>query len=162
MQVYTGMLPCLAPFMASNYANSYLVPISFWMLTMPWIFFSDLAFQACISFYSVLDKVAPECFCLVRLKMPFLSCSAAAGEGTKLDWTYFKQCLKSNIKRCLAVVIYFGRRDRPPPPRQDSASGLYKGPPAALLQDPSLWYFTTKISVVRPFSVLRKDEIGPQ
>ena len=35
-------------------------------------FLSDLAFQACISFYSVLDKVAPECFCLLRLKMPLL------------------------------------------------------------------------------------------
>ena len=27
------------PFMVSNHANSYLVPISFWMLTLPWIFY---------------------------------------------------------------------------------------------------------------------------
>ena len=49
---------------------------------------------------------------------------------------------------------------RPTPPRQDSASGLYK-PPAALLQDPSLCILPLKMSVVRPFSVLSKDEIGP-
>ena len=65
------------PFLASKHATSYLVPISFWMLTMPWIFFSDLAFQACISFCSVLDKVAPECFGLVRLKVPLLICIQA-------------------------------------------------------------------------------------
>ena len=36
--VYWGAtLSC--PFMASNNANSYLVPISFWMLTMAWISF---------------------------------------------------------------------------------------------------------------------------
>ena len=32
---WNAALSC--PFMASNYANSYLVPNSFWMLTMPWI-----------------------------------------------------------------------------------------------------------------------------
>ena len=37
-------------------------------------FLSDLAFRACISFYSVLDKGGAECFCLVRLQMPSLSC----------------------------------------------------------------------------------------
>ena len=43
--------------MASSYATSYLVPISFWMLNMYVLHcLSDLAFQACISFYSVLDK----------------------------------------------------------------------------------------------------------
>ena len=35
-----------------------------------------------------------------------------------------------------------------------------KDHPAALLQDPSV-HFTTKMSVVRPFSVLSEDEIGP-
>ena len=39
------------PFMASNYANSYLVLDADHVLD----FLSDLAFQACISFYSVLD-----------------------------------------------------------------------------------------------------------
>ena len=35
---HSGMLPCLDPLMATNYVNWYLVLISFWMLTMPWIF----------------------------------------------------------------------------------------------------------------------------
>ena len=35
---WNATLSC--PLMASNYANSYLVPISFWMLTMLWIFLS--------------------------------------------------------------------------------------------------------------------------
>ena len=68
------------PLMASGYTTSYLVPISFLSLVLDadhvMDFLSDLAFQACISFYSVFQtKVAPECFCLVRLKMPLLMCS---------------------------------------------------------------------------------------
>ena len=34
---HAGMLPLSCPFMASKYANLYLVPIAFLMLTMPWI-----------------------------------------------------------------------------------------------------------------------------
>ena len=33
---WNATLSC--PCMASNYENSYLFPISFWVLTMPWIF----------------------------------------------------------------------------------------------------------------------------
>ena len=53
--------------MASNYANLYLVPISFWMLTSPWTSYkptklkemlvvSHLALQTCILFCCVSDK----------------------------------------------------------------------------------------------------------
>ena len=35
---HPGVLPCPCPSLASNYANLYLVPISFWMLTIPWTF----------------------------------------------------------------------------------------------------------------------------
>ena len=61
MLVHTGMQPVLS--LASNYANSYLVSSSFWMLTTPWILYP--AFQT---------KVAHLCFCLVRIKIPLLTC----------------------------------------------------------------------------------------
>ena len=41
------------PFMAWNNANLDLVPISFWMLTMPWIIYPISFWQARISFCSV-------------------------------------------------------------------------------------------------------------
>ena len=56
------------PLMASNYGKSYLVLISFWMLTMPWFFWSYLVLQTCISFCSVSDKSG------ACIKMPLLVC----------------------------------------------------------------------------------------
>ena len=58
--VYTGMLPCLVP----SWPQIMQLRISFRSRSdlgldadpMPWIFLSDLAFQACISFYSVLGR----------------------------------------------------------------------------------------------------------
>ena len=47
------------------------------------------------------------------------------------------------------------------PPRQDSASGLHLRTPGRFTTRPLPVYFTTTMSVVRPFSVLSKDEIGP-
>ena len=65
---WNAALSC--PFMASNYANSHLVPISFWMLTMPWIF-NPISFYRRVSRFVVFPtKVAHSCFCLVRIKMP--------------------------------------------------------------------------------------------
>ena len=56
------------PLMASNYANSYLVPISFWSCSGCWPCLGSLPYlvlQACISFCRVSDKVgASLCFCL--------------------------------------------------------------------------------------------------
>ena len=67
---WNATLPC--PFMASNYANWYLVPISFWMLTMPCIFY-PISFCRRVSHLVVLQtKVAHLCFCLVRIQMPLL------------------------------------------------------------------------------------------
>ena len=62
---WNAALSC--PLMASNYVKLYLVPISFWMLTIPWTFqepkkpknmlvVSYLALQVYISFCSVSDK----------------------------------------------------------------------------------------------------------
>ena len=65
---WNAALSC--PFMASAHGNSYLVLISFWTLTMPWIFYP-------ISRFVVLPtKVAHLCFCLVRIEMPLLVCLA--------------------------------------------------------------------------------------
>ena len=53
--VYTGMLPCPTlsyPFLASSYATSYLVLISFWVLTMPWILYPISLFRR-VSRFSV-------------------------------------------------------------------------------------------------------------
>ena len=48
---WNATLSC--PFMASNDANSYVVPISFWMLTMPWIFY-PISFFRRVSRFIVL------------------------------------------------------------------------------------------------------------
>ena len=45
---------------------------------------------------------------------------------------------KSMFVSFLVSLSLLEEGKRPPPPRQDSASGLYWGPAAALLQDPSL------------------------
>ena len=50
------------PLMASNYATPYLVPISFWMLTLPLYFLSYLVLQECIAFCSVSDKSGASMF----------------------------------------------------------------------------------------------------
>ena len=64
------------PFMSSNYANPYLVPISFWSRSgcwaCLWFFYPNLLFRRASCFIVFWTKVAPECFCLVRLKMPLL------------------------------------------------------------------------------------------
>ena len=50
----------------------------------------------------------------------------------------------------------------PPPPRQDSASRPVLRTPGRFTTRPLPMYSITKMSVVRPFSVLSKDDIGPQ
>ena len=58
-----------------KYANSCLVPVSFWMLTMPWIF-NPISFNRRVSrCVASQTKVAHLCFCLVRIKMSLLICS---------------------------------------------------------------------------------------
>ena len=59
------MLPLSCPSMASNYANLYLVLISFWMLIIPWTFleaekpqFPILFYRRASLFCDVSDKSA--------------------------------------------------------------------------------------------------------
>ena len=66
------------PLMASNYkicisfrSRSGLVPDT----DHPLDFLSYLVLQACISFVVFQTKEAPLCCCLVRIKMPLLTCS---------------------------------------------------------------------------------------
>ena len=53
-------------------SRSDLVLISFWMLTTPWIFYPISLFRRASRLIVFATKVAPECFCLVRLKVPLL------------------------------------------------------------------------------------------
>ena len=60
-----------SPLMASSCTTSYLVPISFWSRSdadYALDFLSDLAFQACISFCSVLDKSGAWMFLACSIK----------------------------------------------------------------------------------------------
>ena len=63
---WNAALSC--PFMASNYANSYVVLISFWMLTMPWILNPISFYRRPSRFAAFQTRVAHLCFCLVRIK----------------------------------------------------------------------------------------------
>ena len=65
------MLPVLS-LNGLNYANSYLVPISFRMLTMPWIFYPISFCRRVSCFVLFQTKVALSVF--VRIKMPLLMC----------------------------------------------------------------------------------------
>ena len=49
-------------------SRSYLVLISCWMLTMPWIFYSISFYSRASRFVAFQTKVAQFCFCLVRIK----------------------------------------------------------------------------------------------
>ena len=52
------------PSMAPNYANSYLIRISFWMLTMPWISYPISLYRRASRFAAFQTKVAHLCFSL--------------------------------------------------------------------------------------------------
>ena len=67
---WNATLSC--PLMASSCAFSYLVPISFWMLTIPWT--CILCWQACISFCSISDESGTFLFLPCSQKMPLLMC----------------------------------------------------------------------------------------
>ena len=95
------------PFMASNYANSYLVPISFWSRSGCWpcleFFLSDLVFQACISFYSVLDKSGAWMFlpCLIKnvvAHILYFYCRLVVFDGPKPGF-FAKGFLLQNLVR---------------------------------------------------------------
>ena len=58
-------------------------------------------------------------------------------------------------------VNYFGRREKTPTPKTRVSIWTLLRTPGRFTTRPLPVYFTTKMSVVRPFSVLSKDEIGP-
>ena len=57
--------------------------------------------------------------------------------------------------------IIIGRREKTPTPKTRSSIWTLLRTPGRFTTRPLPVYFTTKMSVVRPFSVLSKDEIGP-
>ena len=54
-----------------------------------------------------------------------------------------------------------GIREKTPTPKTSFSIWSLLRTPGRFITRPLLVHFTTKMSVVRPFSVLRKDEIGP-
>ena len=71
--------------------------------------------------------------------------------------------LPSSRKRLQMKIwrFYFGRREKTRTPKTRFGIWTLLSPPGRFTTRPLPVYFTTKISVVRPFSVLSKDEIGP-
>ena len=57
--------------------------------------------------------------------------------------------------------VMFGRREKTPTPKTRFSIWTLLRTPGRFTTRPLPVYFTTKMSVVRPFSVLSKDEIGP-
>ena len=55
----------------------------------------------------------------------------------------------------------FGRREKTPTPKTRVSIWTLLRTPGRFTTRPLPVYFTTKLSVARPFSVLSKDEIGP-
>ena len=94
--VYWGAtLSC--SFTASNYADSYLVPISFWSRSGCWPCLGIIILSDPISFYRRVSrfvvfqaKMAHLCFCLVRIKMPLLT-YRRHDQSRSIDTTPFKR-----------------------------------------------------------------------
>ena len=55
----------------------------------------------------------------------------------------------------------FGRREKTPTPKTRFSIWTLLRTPGRFTTRPLPVHFTTKMSVVRPFSVLSKDELGP-
>ena len=66
-----------------------------------------------------------------------------------------------NIGVAVEVGFCLGREKTPTPKTRFSIWTLLRTPGCSTTR-PLPVHFTTKMSVVRPFSVLSKDEIGPQ
>ena len=58
------------------------------------------------------------------------------------------------------VFFLIGRREKTPTPKTRFSIWTLLRTPGRFATRPLPVYFTTKMSVVRPFSVLSKDEIG--
>ena len=62
--------------------------------------------------------------------------------------------------RKVPMRIFFGRREKTPTPKTRFSIWTSLRTPGRFTTRPLPVYFTTKMSVVRPFSVIGKDEIG--
>ena len=60
-----------------------------------------------------------------------------------------------------SVLLYIGRREQTPTPKTRVSIWTLLRTPGRFTTRPLLVHFTTKMSVVRPFSVLSKDEFVP-
>ena len=65
------------------------------------------------------------------------------------------------VNAILDKMYFLGRRERTPTPKTRFSIWTLLRTPGRFTTRPLPVYFTTKMSVVRPFSVLSKDEIGP-
>ena len=61
----------------------------------------------------------------------------------------------------LQLMPYVGRREKTPTPKTRFSSWILLRTPGRFTTRPLPVYFTTKMSIVRPLSVLSKHEIGP-
>ena len=68
---------------------------------------------------------------------------------------------KTSPKTSLKLHPKLGRGEKTPTPKTRVSIWTLLRTPGRFTTRPLLVHFTTKMSVVRPFSVLSKDEIGP-
>ena len=72
-------------------------------------------------------------------------------------------CRNASVLETLACRSgCFGRREKTPTPKTRFSIWTLLRTPGRFTTRPLPVYFTTKMSVVRPFSVPSKDEIGPK
>ena len=87
------------------------------------------------------------------------------GTGVLFQWTLLMKhtiCSICNaIQEYHELWLFFGRREKTPTPKTRFTIWTLLRTPGRFTTRPLPVYFTTKMSVVRPFSVLSKDEIGP-
>ena len=75
---------------------------------------------------------------------------------------FFDQVVVAGVSDILPKQITkIGRREKTPTPKTRFSTWTLLRTPGRFTTRPLLVHFTTKMSVVRPFSVLSKDEIGP-
>ena len=70
--------------------------------------------------------------------------------------------LEITVYRTADGGLSLGRREKTPTPKTRFSIWTLLRNPSRFTTRPLPVYFTTKMSVVRPFSVLSKDEIGPE
>ena len=82
------------------------------------------------------------------------NCACFPSENTRIH-------KKGEIHELLDLALFFGRGEKTPTPKTRFSVWTLLRTPGRFTTRPLPVHFTTKVSVVRPFSVLSKDEIGP-